>query len=280
MSDAEHPGDAVSAYENPLETSESIGDDLSPSVRRLVRQYQLDVTGIHGTGPSGRIRVGDVMALVGGREAVASDMPDRASGQVGDVTRAPALTSPGALATAVYECDVSRVLRHQKGALDRGKRIELISYFVAAAVKALIVVPELNGGAEHIDIAVSAQSRQTIIGRDLRELSLDALDRALAASSATDRGTEPTFVIKQHSGSVFAFPVQPTGTALAALGVGKIRRVVAVKTVNGEDTPRITAQCYLGLSYATELLEERHVNRFLTECVGQLETYGATAQAT
>ncbi len=42
-------------------------DTLSPAVRRLVRQFDLDITGIHGTGPAGRIRVGDVMGLLGGR---------------------------------------------------------------------------------------------------------------------------------------------------------------------------------------------------------------------
>ena len=43
-------------------------DTLSPAVRRLVRQYDLDITGIHGTGPAGRIRVGDVIGMLGGRD--------------------------------------------------------------------------------------------------------------------------------------------------------------------------------------------------------------------
>src|SRR5262245_7398917 len=34
---------------------------MSPAVRRLVRQYDLDVTGVQGTGPGGRLRVGDVI---------------------------------------------------------------------------------------------------------------------------------------------------------------------------------------------------------------------------
>ena len=42
-------------------------DTLSPAVRRLVRQYDLDITGIHGTGPAGKIRVGDVIGMLGGR---------------------------------------------------------------------------------------------------------------------------------------------------------------------------------------------------------------------
>jgi pyruvate/2-oxoglutarate dehydrogenase complex dihydrolipoamide acyltransferase (E2) component len=33
--------------------------DLSPSVRGLVKHYDLDVASIHGTGPAGRIRVGE-----------------------------------------------------------------------------------------------------------------------------------------------------------------------------------------------------------------------------
>ena len=44
-------------------------DTLSPAVRRLVRQYDLDITGIHGTGPEGRIRVGDVISVLGPRAA-------------------------------------------------------------------------------------------------------------------------------------------------------------------------------------------------------------------
>src|SRR5690349_14795168 len=43
------------------------GDGLSPAVRRLVRQYDLDITGIHGTGPDGRIRVSDVIGILGPR---------------------------------------------------------------------------------------------------------------------------------------------------------------------------------------------------------------------
>ena len=47
-------------------------------MRRLVRQFDLDITGIHGTGPAGRIRVGDVMGLLGGRtDSGNRDVPAR-----------------------------------------------------------------------------------------------------------------------------------------------------------------------------------------------------------
>jgi len=67
------PGEAATAATTP--TADTVGgpeestvltdagDGLSPAVRRLVRQYDLDITGIHGTGPDGRIRVGDVIGI-------------------------------------------------------------------------------------------------------------------------------------------------------------------------------------------------------------------------
>jgi len=55
------------ANSSPADSTRNPDDTLSPAVRRLVRQFDLDVTGIHGTGPSGRIRVGDVMGLLAGR---------------------------------------------------------------------------------------------------------------------------------------------------------------------------------------------------------------------
>jgi pyruvate/2-oxoglutarate dehydrogenase complex dihydrolipoamide acyltransferase (E2) component len=61
--EADGPAPSGGAAPNASETSET----LSPAVRRLVRQFDLDITGIHGTGPSGRIRVGDVMTLLVGR---------------------------------------------------------------------------------------------------------------------------------------------------------------------------------------------------------------------
>src|SRR3970040_1568321 len=63
--------------DSDIETEEdgAGADALSPSVRRLVRQYELDVTGIHGSGPHGRIRIADVMALIGGRTSTPEPEP-------------------------------------------------------------------------------------------------------------------------------------------------------------------------------------------------------------
>ena len=75
---------------------------LSPAVRRLVRQFDLDITGIHGTGPSGRIRVGDVMGLLGGRTDTGNrDAPrrPRSDDACRDAADAGEATSPAARRT-------------------------------------------------------------------------------------------------------------------------------------------------------------------------------------
>jgi pyruvate/2-oxoglutarate dehydrogenase complex dihydrolipoamide acyltransferase (E2) component len=63
-------------------------------VRRLVRQYELDITGIHGTGPSGRIRVGDLMGLLGGRTEPNNRFTDTASDLTPDLEDREPDTAP------------------------------------------------------------------------------------------------------------------------------------------------------------------------------------------
>jgi pyruvate/2-oxoglutarate dehydrogenase complex dihydrolipoamide acyltransferase (E2) component len=78
--------DASNAADDAPATSDEAGTDyalpprdtLSPAVRRLVRQFDLDITGVQGSGPEGRIRVGDVMGLLTGRTDTGNrDAPPR-----------------------------------------------------------------------------------------------------------------------------------------------------------------------------------------------------------
>ena len=70
-------------------------------MRRLVRQFDLDITGIHGTGPAGRIRVGDVMGLLAGRtdsgnrDAPARPITPEDDLDDGDETAGPTLPKTG-----------------------------------------------------------------------------------------------------------------------------------------------------------------------------------------
>ncbi|RPI61570.1 MAG: hypothetical protein EHM50_05440, partial [Lysobacterales bacterium] len=158
--------DTTNADAPPADAAPDPSDTLSPAVRRLVRQFDLDITGIHGTGPSGRIRVGDVMGLLGGRTDTGNrGVPARAplpeddteppTGPGADEPVAPSpdraiAAEPAARAaiptTTVFECDLSRLLAHRRKL--RRDNVELLttSYFVTALAAALEAAPEMTAG--------------------------------------------------------------------------------------------------------------------------------------
>jgi pyruvate/2-oxoglutarate dehydrogenase complex dihydrolipoamide acyltransferase (E2) component len=146
-------------------------DALSPAVRRLVRQYDLDITGIHGTGPSGRIRVGDVIGMLGGRaaeppprsaktartpapdsddlalvrsEEPTTDTPYRATTRT--TAAVPAEAGAPAITSTVFECDLSRVLSHRKRQRSHDVDLLLTSYFLVACAEASRTTAELTDG--------------------------------------------------------------------------------------------------------------------------------------
>jgi pyruvate/2-oxoglutarate dehydrogenase complex dihydrolipoamide acyltransferase (E2) component len=288
------------------DSERSSADELSPSVRRLVKHYDLDITGIHGSGPSGRIRVGDIMPLLGGREAEAgangaaeSDMvsaqvtrvetaaaPLAELAQRRDAARAeqvPSVFGPGAdgpIATVVFECDLGRVLKHQKQAEAQSEPIDLAAYFAFACAGALEAEPEINGDPRRVDLGVhTASDSAAVVLRNAGTLSLRDIDRSLRTPAAQSDETAATFSMRCYgdSGSILTFPSMPAPLTHAALGVGKVRKIIAVKTVNGVDAPRITAQCYLNLSFDTNAIGEAQAARFLGECVRIIETYSTAA---
>src|SRR5262245_4069851 len=131
---------------------------LSPAVRRLVRQYDLDVTGIHGTGPSGRIRVGDVMGLLGARTDASARLEMAARGAQfdrdaasGESVSGPKPSEPSAVPTTasqpmttVFECDLSGVMSHRKQLRQSGTDVLVTSYYLVGCAEALRAVPDIG----------------------------------------------------------------------------------------------------------------------------------------
>jgi 2-oxoglutarate dehydrogenase E2 component (dihydrolipoamide succinyltransferase) len=74
-------GQGASAAPDAGDTSE---ENLSPSVRRLVREHHVDVQSLHGTGPRGRIVKEDVLRVVeSGAGSVSTSAPTKAGSAPG-----------------------------------------------------------------------------------------------------------------------------------------------------------------------------------------------------
>jgi 2-oxoglutarate dehydrogenase E2 component (dihydrolipoamide succinyltransferase) len=302
------------------DTAQEPSDTLSPAVRRLVRQFDLDVTGIHGTGPSGRIRVGDVIGLLEGRQDSGKrDIPVRAAAPgASDELAAdpvepvepvdavgPSLEPPAAVAaiapvpqpppaveraahaatptTTVFDCDLSRVLAHRRKLRRDNVELLMTSYFVTALAAALEKAPELTAG----ELARFGVSLTTADGRlrgsvlaipDTLPESLDervrAVDIALRANLHTP--LEHANLLVHHygeSGSVLATPTPLGAGHTASVGIGRVRREIAIRIVDGAETPRVTARCYLSLSFLLDRVQLHDANRALAAAVAILETW-------
>jgi len=145
---------------------------LSPSVRRLVREYALDPKDIEGTGKGGRLTRGDVEQFLarGGQSKAAAPAakpsPREISGEVieselGPARRIPHDTMRRRIAehmshsvavaphvTAVFEADFSAVSAHRNAqrqdSARRGVKLTYMAYIVAACVEAMKVSPTVN----------------------------------------------------------------------------------------------------------------------------------------
>jgi pyruvate/2-oxoglutarate dehydrogenase complex dihydrolipoamide acyltransferase (E2) component len=289
--------------ELPLEPGPELdpATTLSPAVRRLVRQYDLDITGIHGTGPSGRIRVGDVMGVLGARTEASARLEAaartaRADRELvnGDESADPRARAPIAAAaassaqpmTTVFECDLSRVLSHRKKLRQSGTEVLVTSYYLVGCAEALRAVREIgaidgDGAAWPRFGALLASTedelRSTLVDASAAaDGSLDerllAFDRALRASGQDDLGAAALTVHHYGlSGSLLATPL-PLGPGQAAsVGIGRARRSIVIKTTDGEEAPRVGAMCYITVTFAPERITLQRANRFLAHVVRTLE---------
>jgi 2-oxoglutarate dehydrogenase E2 component (dihydrolipoamide succinyltransferase) len=307
-------------------TEPTAADALSPAVRRLVRQYDLDITGIHGTGPAGKIRVGDIIGMLDSRpepRAQTSEAPSdsmvatvaaagrrAASGAPRDgrdvsteattQTSTPDPTTTGAApflpTTTVFECDLSRVLSHRKRERRNEGEISLTSYFLAALDTALLAVPEVvsvalganaplrfddNGVHAPVRLGVLLGAadggvRRTLVTTTGAELAerLRAIDLQLRASGDDDLGAAGILIHHYGpSGSLLATPTEMGAGHIASVGIGRVRRAIVVRTVDGEDVPRVAALCNVTLTFAPRRLALERANRFVAELVRALELW-------
>jgi hypothetical protein len=306
---------------SPADTAPDPSDTLSPAVRRLVRQFDLDVTGLHGTGPSGRIRVGDVMTLLEGRkDSGKRDAPARPTTPDDDAELAadageaveppppspepPAAVEPFAPAptpapvlphaaepaahaafptTTVFDCDLSRVLAHRRKL--RGDNVELLttSYFLTALAAALEAAPEITA-REPARFGISlttADGRLRGSVLEVPETLAEPLDERVRAVDIALRANlhtplEHANLLVHHygeSGSVLATPTPIGAGHAASVGIGRVRREIVVRTIDGVEAPRVAARCYLSLSFLADRVPLHDANRMLAAAVAILETW-------
>ncbi len=164
---------AASPAPSPAAMAAATGP-LSPAVRRLVAEKQLDLRKVQGTGPGGRITKGDVLlaleqAPAGVPEPCAAPAELGASEAPAEVRKAMSpirkriaarlleAKQNTAMLTTFNDIDMSRAMaiRAQYKDLFNEKHdisLGFMSFFVKACVAALREIPEVNGFVDGSDI--------------------------------------------------------------------------------------------------------------------------------
>lgn len=304
---------------------------IGPAVRKLVAEHELIFDRIPGTGRGGRVTRDDVIAYLNSGQA----QSDKAAAQSAPAPKAaprpaaPAST-PGssgipsrlvphtsmrkAIAnhmvdsllhtsphvTSVFEMDMSNLIEHRKWHkkefAEKGVKLTFTAYFLAACVKAMQAVPDMN--AQFHEDALEIFSDVNIgVGTALGEAGLvvpvvkqvqnmDLFEIAQALDDQTNRARGGqltpadmkggTFTISNHgvSGSLFAAPIIINQPQVAILGIGKLEKRVEVVEVNGEDEIQVKPKCYVSLSIDHRAVDAFQTNAWLSAFVQEIENWG------
>ncbi len=271
--------------------------ELSPAVRKLLKEHGLDASQVTGTGKGGRITADDVTKHVESKtKSSSSGISGRmvkhtqmrrsiAQHMVNSVAAAPHVTS-------VFDADLSRVVAHREANKaefeKRGAKLTYTAYFVKATVEALRKVPEVNSRWHddaleifddlNIGVATALGSGGLIVPVITKAQDLDLYGIAERLQALTDRARNEkldpsdvqngTFTISNHgvSGSLFATPIIINQPQSAILGIGKLeRRVVAMSEAN--DEVEVKPMCYVTLTIDHRVLDGFQANQFLTSWV-------------
>jgi pyruvate/2-oxoglutarate dehydrogenase complex dihydrolipoamide acyltransferase (E2) component len=252
---------------------------VTPLVRRLAADLGVELDGLKGTGPEGRITEADVRSAAPAREGERREPLRGTRRQIAEhLTRAhrevPAVT-------VVEECDFTEL------AAKRGER-SYLAYLIEAAVPGLKEVPELNATLageeivywERYDIGVAVQTGEGLVVPVLRaahEKSLEELDdeaSRLAESARAGklkpeelRGSTFTVTSAGRLGGLFATPLV-NHPEVAILGLHRIGPRAAVR--DGQVVAREIG--WLSCTFDHRVVDGARASEFLLGVIARLES--------
>ena len=212
---------------------------LSPSVRRLVEEHQLNPATIQGTGLDGRLTKGDVLDFInrGATAAPASSeapamasAPARASSGTRQDRRVPMTRMRARIAerlsasqantvmlTSFNEVDLSQVMAlraryKDKFEKEQGVKLGFMSFFVKAVIEALKKYPVVNASTEgndiiyhdYWDISVAVSTPRGLVTpvlRDADQMSFAEIEKTLADLAL--RARDGKISIEEITGGTF-----------------------------------------------------------------------------
>jgi pyruvate dehydrogenase E2 component (dihydrolipoamide acetyltransferase) len=276
-----------------------------PSVRALAKKMGIDLTGVKGSGPDGRIRKEDLQGQTRGFEA--KEKPAEALIKAdGDVERVPFRGVKRAQAKLVSEsaqkiphvtfmdkADMTRlqeVREQEKPSIEKqGLKLTFLPFIIKSVIAGLKQYPYLNSSLDesrqeivlkkyyHIGIAVDTPDGLMVFAiKNADQKSILELAKELA--ELTQKAASRTIDLKDLKGGTFTLTNYGViggmyGTPIinypeaAILGIGKIEDQPVI--LNGEVAARKIAP--LSLSFDHRLIDGAYAGRFLNTVIEHIE---------
>ncbi len=291
------------AAKAPAEKSDA---DLSPAVRKLVDENNLDPAAIKGTGKDGRLTKGDVLAHM---ETGTGAPAPAASGAVTEESsgeervrmtrmrktiakRLKDAQNTAAMLTTFNEVDMSKVMETRSQYKDlfqkkHGVKLGFMSFFTKAVCQALYDVPAVNAEIDgddlvykkycHIGVAVGTDKGLVVpVLRNAEKMSLADIEKGINALGAKARDGKLSMADMQGGsftisnggiyGSLMSTPILNAPQS-GILGMHNI--VQRPMVVNGEIVAR--PMMYLALSYDHRVVDGKEAVTFLVRVKESLE---------
>jgi 2-oxoglutarate dehydrogenase E2 component (dihydrolipoamide succinyltransferase) len=283
----------VAPTKTPMPDSPAHADAaLAPSVRRMVKEHDVDVSQVKGSGKGGRVTKDDVAAVVtrGGNRVEERVPMSRLRTRVAE--RLLQVQQNAAILTTFNEVNMQPVMdlrAKYKDSFEKrfGVKLGFMSFFTLAVVAALKRFPIVNAsidgndiiyhGYQDVGVAVSTEKGLVVpvlrnaeqmsmadVEKTIRDLSVKARDGKLSLEEMTGG----TFTITNGGvfGSLFSTPIiNPPQSAI--LGMHAIKETPVAE--NGQVV--IRPMMYLALSYDHRIIDGKDSVQFLVAVKEALE---------
>ncbi len=259
----------------------------SPSERRLIREHKVPVAGITGSGPGGRVSLGDLQRHLraeptgGSREEDRVPMTPLRKRIAGRLVEAQ---QTSALLTTFNEVDMTNVMalrkEYQEAFTKRhGIKLGFMSFFVKAVIEGLKDYPQLNAWIDgedivyhnYYDIGVAVGGGRGLVVpvlRNAERLSFAQVEQAIADFAERAKGNRlkveelegGTFTVSNGGiyGSLMSTPIiNPPQSGILGMHAIQDRPVVR----DGEIA--IGKMMYLAVTYDHRLVDGREAVSFL-----------------
>ncbi|MCL7765574.1 2-oxoglutarate dehydrogenase complex dihydrolipoyllysine-residue succinyltransferase [Pasteurella multocida] len=289
-------------------STESVGSDsVSPGVRRLIAEHDLNAEDIKGSGVGGRITREDVEKVIAQNANKVSNKPAEPAFVVGNreekrvpmtrlrkriAERLLEAKNSTAMLTTFNEVDMAPIMKLRKTYGEKfekqhGTRLGFMSFYIKAVVEALKRYPEVNASIDgddiiyhnYFDISIAVSTPRGLVTPVLRncdKLSMADIEKEIKALA--DKGRDGKLTVEDLTGGNFTITNGGVFGSLMSTPIinppqSAILGMHAIKdrpvAVNGEVV--IRPMMYLALSYDHRLIDGRESVGFLVTIKELLE---------